>query len=420
MRTESKAGSSNVEANAEIPLKLNDQATYGTYDEPGFYGFEDEESLYANVSDPMTYNLRWLRTWWAFWALKGTVWDSVGLWKTMGQLFLLSIIVGVLAYNLLPDPNLIDVSKFSGVSAVFSVFVSLMLSFYLSSSVSRWINCVSGFLNLFNAIRNLSMQLHALGVPDDNIKLCLRYSVLSAKFMLHDLHTSSLSVRKREEVTDMMWTHLLRSTSTYSSVEPKEKDVLVRIDDKSTQMWVWVASLLSRMAMDGDIPGMSAATFGRIMDLCQSAQEGLRQVKTSVVVQMPFVYVHTLAVLVQINCVLLSTCLGLALGVTYHGIRNYVSHYYYEVEVPPGVVVEPLSSLIQSLVVELLKGTFGPLLYQAFLEISIMIASPFSGSESAIPVNRLIHQLEKDLSDAFIMAQNPVKWKKPCYSAPPM
>jgi len=120
------------------------------------------------------------------------------------------------------------------------------------------------------------------------------------------------------------------------------------------------------MALDGDVPPMASPTYDRIMNLAHAAQGGLRRVRTSIVVQMPFVYVHTLACLVHLNCILLSVTMGLALGTTCHGIRQYVHHYYYEEHPDPTIQVEPLTSQLQSLIVELLKGLFGPLLFQAF------------------------------------------------------
>jgi len=112
-------------------------------------------------------------------------------------------------------------------------------------------------------------------------------------------------------------------------------------------MWVWVGSLIGRMALDGDVPPMPSPTYGRIMNLAQAAQGGLRQVRTSIVVQMPFVYVHTLACLVHLNCILLAMTMGLALGTTSHGIRQYVHHYYYEEHPDPTIQVEPLTSQLQ-------------------------------------------------------------------------
>lgn len=48
-------------------------------------------------------------------------------------------------------------------------FGQLRLGFYLTSSIKRWTTCIDGFLSLFEVIRALQMQLHALGVSRQNI-----------------------------------------------------------------------------------------------------------------------------------------------------------------------------------------------------------------------------------------------------------
>merc|ERR1719333_246286 len=154
------------------------------------------------------------------------------------------------------------------------------------------------------------------------------------------------------------------------------------------------------------------------MNLAQAAQGGLRQVRTSIVVQMPFVYVHTLACLVHLNCILLAISLGLAVGTTTHGIRQYVHHYYYEEHPDPSVQIQPLTAQLQALIVETLKGLLGPLLFQAFLEIAISVVSPFSDSDAAIPVQRLTASLETDLQQSFLMAEKPPHWDKPTFKQP--
>merc|ERR1712048_1510300 len=69
----------------------------------------------------------------------------------------------------------------------------------------------------------------------------------------------------------------------------------MKVDDHAAIIWIWVGLLLGRMAEDGEIPGMASPTYGRLMEEAQSAQAGIRRVRVSVVVQTPFVYVHTLA-----------------------------------------------------------------------------------------------------------------------------
>jgi len=371
----------------------------------------------ASIDDPMTYTLSWLKGWQVFFILKKTVFDNPGLWWLLAKLMMLSAVVATATYNLMPDPQLLDASKFSAITQVLTLFVTLMLSFFLSSSVHRWIACVSGFLQLFNAIRNLAMQLHALGADPDHIRNCLRYGVLSAKFLIQDLRAIQMSDEKKKESAELMWRQLSASNKAYS-VKAEEKAIIEHLQDKPGQMWMWVGSLIGRMALDGDVPAMATPTYGRIMNLAQEAQHGLRQVRTSIIVQMPFVYVHTLAVLVHVNSILLAVNMGLAAGVTIHGIRQYCHHYYYTEHPDPSIKMEPLTAQIQCLIVEVTKGILGPLLYQAFFEIGVSVASPFSGEHAAIPVARLTKALEQDLEESFIMAEQVPHWKRPKFSPP--
>jgi len=397
----------------------SDKSYKSTMAEPDFekmFGDLDNEPI--SIQDPMTYNLAWLKTFSTFQIWQNTVWDNPPLWAVMRRLLTLALVIGILAYNFIPDPTLLDASKFSEISKMLSLFVTMMLAFFLSTSVTRWIHCVTGFLNLFNSVRNLAMQLHTLGVPRERIDICMRYGVLSAKFLVHELRIRKLSPEKQKEATNALWRHLESGPSQYTTLLPEERKILEPISDKAGQMWIWVGSLVGRMAMDGDVPPMASPTYGRIMGLAQSAQEGLRQVRTSIIVQMPFVYVHTLACLVHLNCILLVITLGLALGVTSHGIRQYIHHYYIEEHPDPTIQVIPLTVQLQCLIVETLKGLLGPLLFQAFLEIAISVVSPFSDSDAAIPVHRLTASLETDLKQSFILADNPPHWEKPTFKQP--
>merc|ERR1719491_1361050 len=90
----------------------------------------------------------------------------------------------------------------------------------------------------------------------------------------------------------------------YRSISRDERTLLERVQDPrgdltlSGNMWMWVATLVGRMAQDGEIPPMASPTYGRIMNLCQNAHAGIRTVKSSINVQAPFAYAHTLAVIV--------------------------------------------------------------------------------------------------------------------------
>lgn len=381
------------------------------------YGTCDDEALVDN----MTYTMARMKSWKTLWSVHRTVWESAYLWKIVSSLYLLAFITAFLAYNLLSDPGLLDTEKFSNITTVMTVFVSLTLSFFLSSAVSRWGRTVDGFEQIFNSIRMLSLQLHALGAESEPMNKCLRYALLSAYFLVSDLITSQAGPQKRKDGMKEMIRALENSPDMYAHLTTTERINLEKHPgDRPYQMWLWIATLLGRMAKDKIIPGMQTPTYGRIMNLAQQCQEGLRTVRAAVLVQMPYRYVHVLAFLVHVECILLSISLGLSLGVSYHGLRQYADHYYLvhstNTTVVPAHEITPLTTQIQTLIVEGIKGVFAPLLYQAFLDIGVTISSPFTSPEAAIPVQRLLEELGRDLKQANILLEELPSWEKPCFS----
>merc|ERR1719420_185859 len=91
---------------------------------------------------------------------------------------------------------------------------------------------------------------------------------------------------------------------------------LINCPEPSALIWTWVASLVGRMAQDGDIPAMHTPTYGRILGLVQAAHGGIRSINASMVVQAPFIYTHMLSTLVHLNNILNALSFGMLLGVT--------------------------------------------------------------------------------------------------------
>merc|ERR1719301_497278 len=97
-------------------------------------------------------------------------------------------------------------------------------------------------------------------------------------------------------------------------LEQWEIEALKKTRDPPGIMWMWVAALIGRLAQDGWIPPMASPTYGRIMNLCQSAHGGIRQVRAAISVQAPLTYTHMLATLVHINNLLNAITFGLVSG----------------------------------------------------------------------------------------------------------
>lgn len=364
------------------------------------------------VSDNMMYRTRNLTSWEAFQIRYQTIWFSVELWGMMARLGAVAVGVAFLTVLIVPDPERMKVAKFTQVSKFLNVVVGLLLGFFLTSSMNRWYLCVNGFLELLDAIRNLQMQLEALGVPEAQVILCLRYGVASALLLHGQLlidaktleHHHSVILAEREKLWEML-------TSTPAKIDrsgctmllrQSEADALRTTRDPPGMMWMWVASLIGRIAQDGWIPPMASPTYGRIMNLCQAAHSGIRQVRASISVQAPLTYTHMLATLVHINNLLnaitFGVVSGLAIGVSLMA-AGFLKKLPYHTKREISENGEEIHQDWQNMAVTFLYCFFGPLLYQALLLISMHLAQPFDAEDTNIPLDRLLHQLEVDMCD---------------------
>merc|ERR1719498_179218 len=113
----------------------------------------------------MSYVTRSLTTWEAFLITDKTIWCSSELWTMMLRLSMVAAAVSIVTVLVVANPEQMKIYKFTAVSKFLNVVVGLLLGFFLTSSVTRWYSCVNGYLELLDAIRNLQMQLEALGVP---------------------------------------------------------------------------------------------------------------------------------------------------------------------------------------------------------------------------------------------------------------
>merc|ERR1719281_1516474 len=134
-----------------------------------------------------------------------TVWRSLKLWQMMGQLAAIAIVIAVITVMIVPNPVVLKVGKFTEISKFLNVVVGLLLGFFLSSSMNRWYTCVNGFLSLLDSIRNLQMQFTALGVPEPQTILALRYGLSSAWLLYGQLIVETKRGDDEKNARQTMW-----------------------------------------------------------------------------------------------------------------------------------------------------------------------------------------------------------------------
>eukprot|EP00928_Gymnodinium_smaydae_P014038 TRINITY_DN15093_c0_g1_i1.p1 TRINITY_DN15093_c0_g1~~TRINITY_DN15093_c0_g1_i1.p1 ORF type:complete len:440 (-),score=99.10 TRINITY_DN15093_c0_g1_i1:51-1310(-) len=378
----------------------------------------------AEPLSTVSYRTEDLGSMWILFQTTYTVWRRPGLWWMAVILFFISMLTSLVVLVVVKDPAQLQVGKFAKISTFLNVFVGLLLGFFMSSSMNRWYSCANGFLELQDAVRNMQMQLYALGVEEVKSDHILRLGTLSACLLAEELNITAKAKQAEEATFDVMWASLQAEfnhdledgeVTRFSALNAtkQELNVLRKVEDPPGVIWTWVAGMLGRMAQDGDVPSLASPTYGRLMNLAQDAHSGIRAVRSAIHVQPPYIYVQMLATLVHLNNLINALSFGMSAGASVGtAMQRYDPAGLYK----DGARMKEVAADTQNLIVSFFFSCFGPFIYQALLQVAIAIAQPFSSRDGEIPTKRLLRQLEKDLDDGAVMIKNmPIGWEPPTF-----
>lgn len=384
-------------------------------------------------SDAMTYNSNVFSGWRAFAQTSGTVVTDARLWKMMVKLMMLALCVALLTVLTSFDPNSLRVKEFQQIGTYLNVFVGFLLGLFMSISINRWISCIDGLLELADAIRNLQLQFSALGVPKKHINHCIRYGVVSCRILTSQLKRARVFDKGELEILEnKMWDDMTidegelenqtgEEAEKLDGLYPDEKEQLSAVEDPAAIIWLWVGSFIGRLSEDGYIPNMATPTYGRIMNLAMRAQDSLRHIRSAISVQTPYIYVHTLACVVHLNNILAAVSLGFTLGGTVSltlvllGLHAFVPKPQ-EIDQQP--VWEHWVQALETATIACITCFIGPMLYEAFLLISLGVSSPFDEKCAVggqVPSDRLLEDLISDLKDGNRLSESPPGWNPPSF-----
>mmetsp|Transcript_37502 Transcript_37502/g.72148 ORF Transcript_37502/g.72148 Transcript_37502/m.72148 type:complete len:256 (-) Transcript_37502:87-854(-) len=251
----------------------------------------------------------------------------------------------------------------------------------------------------------MQMQMIALGVDHERCEMLTRYGILSAWLLHLSLNSPRQTTGSEEE--EFRYSARERTFEWLEKARPhlvqtREKQRLLRHPESYALLWTWVASLIGRMSQDGEIPPMASPTYGRIIEIVEMAYGSIREVRTLDLVKAPFVYVHTLAVLVHVNHILNAISFGLMMGMTTKAAMGKAENN----------LQNNLPQLLSSLFMQFCMNMVAPFLYLALLDVCVCISQPFTYVEGKIPALKFIRNLEEDIINAAVMADN-TKWEKP-------
>jgi len=367
--------------------------------------------------DSTSYDITKLPSWLAFTMIKGSAFENYSVWINATRSFAIAMVVALATY-FTPYANVIDSHRLLRLGTFLTIFVGFLLGFYMSSSMTRWYGCTVAFMELLDAVRKMQMQMTALGVAKDLQDTLNRYGLLSA--WLLNLHLNMHAVQNpgsgagevvdvnSKEHIDTLWKHL--DEVRPDIVRPHEKKMLMEYPQPYALIWTWVASLIGRMARDGDIPPMASPTYGRILDIVQQAYSSLRAARAPFLIRAPFVYIHTLSILVHANNLLNAIVFGVQLGLTIPYL-NRTRHQLEDMHLSEVRLPDTCADLFVAFCLNMIA----PILYLTLLDTATCMAQPFAFQDAKIPFQRFIKVLEDDLKSADSLADEPPLWDKPAF-----
>jgi len=374
--------------------------------------------------DDQRYSHRDITSWRVIFKINRTVWKRKSLWLACLKLSGLAWVTGILTVIMVDDPSRLHLGALTKLSTLLNVFVSIMVSFSITSSIGRWYAAADGFMELFDAARSLQMDLFALGVDDKNIDGILRYAVLSGWLLNMELAIEASPQEEKAELTKRMW-HILKTDKKKGAafgmsglLTDEENIALENTGDPAATIWMWVTMIIGHMAAEGEVPPMQSPTYGRLQTSIQEAHTGIRKVRCAISIQAPFLYVQMLATLVHMHNIFNSIAFGLTAGSYVAMLQIREGHSVHDVS-RRAISKDELANDAQNVLVCFFMYIFGPLICQGLLEVCVAVAQPFGSKDGAVPSTNRLNVLYDDLKSAKLLkSMMPDGWDQAHFKTP--
>lgn len=242
------------------------------------------------------------------------------------------------------------------------------------------------------------LVMTAVGAPAERKGTTRRYAVLSAYVLRHEVRT----MFHEDEFEQEKWVTTVGQSMLRGWMKDDEMVILNNSPEKrnrASMIWSWIGVLVGQTFSDLNQKGHQPVA-AQLTKLALSAMCALSNVKTSVSYQIPLSYVHTVAILVHTNNILLSVLVGVATAS--QAQRAVDSDSALEGDASRGDKKDFARS-IQRMIVYSFSLFVNPLIYQAFLHIGTCLNDPFSETGSAFPIHEFVDELEETLTEIEIL-----------------
>lgn len=314
----------------------------------------------------------------------GSIFQRTRIWAQIVLYYFVTAVITILFFFLSSEPGSIDTAAATKLSTYFNMFLPFLFGIYLNNIFNRWWTMrADGVGGLNQAINNLSVimssQLRQAGATETK-RLFLRYGLLS-----HEL------VYRAARGTDGDLNDLINA-GALKVEEDKMLQDLAGKSSKAQAVWVWIQVLWDKQLELRRIP---AHVHWAAMQHISAGRTSVKRIFTILSTQLPFAYVHLMAVLVHLNLLILAFQAGTSIAFS---VGKFV-----EVTKMDKTEVKAMASdsiACTTLVTQLVYLTTVPMVYLGFLELAQEIADPFGHDANDFP-RACIHNTIQDESESF-------------------
>lgn len=379
------------------------------------------------------YDHELLLSWRVFFGWSGTIFVQRAVYIIIPYVCCVAITCFVACYVGIPHARKLDTGRFNDFVNYIKVFIAFMLGLFLNNAFKRWWSSVSYFKRFLVSIKQLMYTMQAIGVPPQLYNECERLTIASSYILNDEVHCAQLTCKKvraerwRKALDHLVEKKYLTKDERHDLEEQSGCDTGTQatLGVMSTIMWIWVGESMTQVK-----DSVTGPMYVRLVFLCQDCLAQVELLKTNLIVQLPFTYVHMLCCLVHLANLLMALSSGLTIGSAVAEVHSRQAEYHegvgpdefgaegglflqlaHVIGMTPGAsrAIKGFYEAIQTLGVNLVMLLLQPLLYQSFLVIAHALCYPYGSGICHMPTETFITQMHYEMQVMAAGAHNQKK-----------
>jgi hypothetical protein len=266
----------------------------------------------------------------------------------------------------------IETDSLEKISVTMNQVVPFVLGSYVALALQRWWSIrYDGLAEIFNAIVDIQMLVACILHPDRLRPI----RTLIMKWGFASIFLLMKAVRGNASMTDMLYKCLLSEAELHVLQEVAD------LHGRAEVLWAWILRLCHESFDDACGPMPYSIQLNKISDLCMRGSDGINIILINLDTPLPFVYVHLITLLVDIN-----TMFFVAKTAVFSSVAFAAGDY-------------------SRMGTELLQCILVPLLYRGLLAVAAQIFDPFGDDVLDFPIGSYMDWAATCCEDLFLAQQ---------------